>query len=157
MLIHILGTSQDGGYPQAGCRGECCLEAWNNTKAKRLVSSLAILSDDDCWIIDMTPDFSYQLKIIERRLKVEPSICGIFITHAHIGHYIGLMELGLEVMNTHAIPVYVMPKMKGFIEENAPFTQLVDLNNFMLALGNAKSCSLGGLTHLNAVGPLSLI
>ena len=130
----VLGTAQDGGYPHTGCREVCCREAWNNLKLQRLVSSLAILSGNDCWLIDITPDFSYQLRMIETELNGVPRISGIFISHAHMGHYMGLMELGLEVMNTHAIPVYVMGKMKSFLEENAPFTQLIKLNNIKLEL-----------------------
>ncbi len=130
--VLVLGTSQDGGYPQAGCREECCNEAWNDHKLKRLKSSLAILLGSDCWLIDMTPDFSYQLRMIEAKLKCKPNICGIFISHAHIGHYMGLVQLGLEVMNTQKIPVYVMEKMKTFLKNNAPFTQLIELNNIKL-------------------------
>ena len=62
--ILTLGTAQDGGYPHTGCRDVCCVGAWNNPKLKRLVSSQAILSGDDCWIIDITPDFQYQLKMM---------------------------------------------------------------------------------------------
>ena len=130
--IIVLGTAQDGGYPQVGCREKCCVEAWNDHKLKRSVSSLSIISGDDCWLIDITPDFAYQLNMIETRLNRQPHICGIFISHAHMGHYIGLMELGLEVMNTNLIPVYVMPKMKSFLQENAPFTQLINLKNIKL-------------------------
>lgn len=130
--VLVLGTSQDGGYPQAGCREECCNEAWNDHKLKRLKSSLAILLGSDCWLIDMTPDFSYQLRMIEAKLDCKPNICGIFISHAHIGHYMGLVQLGLEVMNTQKIPVYVMEKMKTFLKNNAPFTQLIELNNIKL-------------------------
>ena len=130
--VLVLGTSQDGGYPQAGCREECCFEAWNDHKLKRYKSSLAILLGNDCWLIDMTPDFSYQLRMIEARLNGKPNICGIFISHAHIGHYMGLIQLGLEVMNTKKIPVYVMGKMKSFLENNAPFTQLIELDNIKL-------------------------
>jgi len=130
--VLTLGTAQDGGYPHTGCRGACCVEAWNNPSVKRLVSSIAVLSDNDCWLIDITPDFRYQLKMIETKLNDKPLISGIFISHAHMGHYIGLLDLGLEVMNTDKIPVYVMPKMKAFLEENAPFTQLIELNNIIL-------------------------
>ena len=130
--IFVLGTSQDGGYPQSGCWEECCADAWSDPKLRRLISSLAILSDNDCWIIDITPDFSYQFKMIKDKLNGQPNICGIFITHAHIGHYLGLLQLGLEIMNTSKIPVYVMPRMKCFLEENAPFTQLIKLNNIKL-------------------------
>ena len=130
--ILVLGTSQDGGYPQVGCRKKCCNEAWENPQLKRLVSSLAILSGDDCWLIDMTPDFSYQFRMLETTLNGYPNISGIFISHAHMGHYIGLLDLGLEVMNANQIPVYVMEKMKSFLEDNAPFKQLVELNNIVL-------------------------
>ena len=130
----VLGTAQDGGYPHTGCREVCCKEAWNNLKLQRLVSSLAILSGNDCCLIDITPDFSDQLRMIETELKRASRISGIFVSHAHMGHYMGLMELGLEVMNTHAIPVYVMEKMKSFLEENAPFTQLIKLNNIKLKI-----------------------
>ena len=132
LKLLVLGTAQDGGYPQAGCSEKCCAEAWNDIKMKRFISSQAILSGGDCWLIDITPDFSYQLRMIETVLNKKPNICGIFITHAHMGHYTGLMELGLEVLNTQNIPVYVMAKMKSFLEENAPFTQLVEQNNIQL-------------------------
>ena len=134
ITVLILGTAQDGGYPQTGCRKVCCKEAWNNLKLKRQVSSLAILSGQDCWLIDITPDFRYQLKMIETELNDKPRISGIFISHAHMGHYMGLLELGLEAMNAHDIPVFVMPEMKVFLEENAPFTQLIKLNNIKLQL-----------------------
>ena len=130
--IIILGTAQDGGYPHAGCMEDCCAEAWNDSKLKRLISSLGILSGNDCWFIDITPDFAYQIKMIEAKLNRQPNVCGIIISHAHIGHYLGLLQLGLEVMNTNQIPVYVMPKMKCFLEDNAPFTQLIELNNIKL-------------------------
>jgi len=132
LKLLVLGTAQDGGYPQAGCSEKCCAEAWNDGKLKRLISSLAILSGGDCWLIDITPDFSCQLRMIETVLNKKPNICGIFITHAHMGHYTGLLELGLEVLNTQKTPVYVMAKMKSFLEENAPFTQLVEQNNIQL-------------------------
>ena len=132
VTILTLGTAQDGGYPHTGCRSECCVDAWKDTKLKRLVSSMAILSGNDSWLIDITPDFRHQLRIIETELNGKTHICGIFISHAHLGHYMGLLELGLEVMNTNNIPVYVMPKMKAFLEGNAPFTQLIELNNIKL-------------------------
>ena len=128
----VLGTAQDGGYPHTGCSNDCCKEAWEDSNQKRLIASLAVLDSNDCFLIDITPDFKYQLQLIERHINEKPRISGICITHAHLGHYMGLLELGLEVMNTNAIPVYVMPKMKSFLENNAPFTQLLELNNIRL-------------------------
>ena len=40
--------------------------------------------------------------------KFDCELAGVFITHAHYGHYIGILELGLEVLNTLNIPVYVI-------------------------------------------------
>jgi pyrroloquinoline quinone biosynthesis protein B len=57
---------------------------------------------------------------------------GIFLTHAHIGHYTGLMQLGREAFNARKIPVYSMPKMTAFLEGNAPWSQLVSLENIEL-------------------------
>jgi pyrroloquinoline quinone biosynthesis protein B len=128
----VLGTAQDGGYPHTGCSDNCCREAWEDSSQKRLIASLAALDGNDCFLIDITPDFKYQLQLIERHVNDKPRISGICITHAHLGHYMGLLELGLEAMNTNAIPVYVMPKMKSFLENNAPFIQLLELNNIHL-------------------------
>jgi pyrroloquinoline quinone biosynthesis protein B len=131
MDLLVLGTAQDGGYPHTGCSDECCQHAWK-TGSKRLIASLAFYSGRDCFLIDITPDFKYQYQLIDKNIKGKPRISGIFITHAHLGHYTGLLELGLEVMNSDAVPVYVMPKMKSFLESNAPFSQLVDLKNINL-------------------------
>ena len=128
----VLGTAQDGGYPHTGCSEDCCREAWKDSNQKRLIASLAVLDGKDCFLIDITPDFKYQLQLIEHHINEKPRISGICITHAHLGHYMGLLDLGLEVMNTNEIPVYVMPKMKSFLENNAPFTQLLELNNIHL-------------------------
>ncbi len=130
----MLGTAQDGGYPHIGCFDNCCREAWEVETQKRLISSLAVLSGGECVLIDITPDFKYQYRLIKNYVKETPRISGIFITHAHLGHYIGLLDLGLEVMNAYAIPVYVMRRMKAFLEENAPFTQLIKLNNIKLEI-----------------------
>ena len=128
----VLGTAQDGGYPHTGCTADCCIQAWKDPTKKRLVASLAIISGKDCFLIDITPDIKYQFQLLESKLNQKPCISGVCITHAHFGHYMGLLELGLEVMNTDATPIYVMPKMRSFLENNAPFTQLIDLNNVNL-------------------------
>jgi pyrroloquinoline quinone biosynthesis protein B len=134
--VIVLGTAQDGGFPQVGCKGKCCNEAWKDVTLKRKVSSLAIIYDNDCWLIDITPDFRHQFSMIGDEIGRLPNISGIFITHAHVGHYMGLLDLGLEVMNTHSIPVYVMPKMNEFLQNNAPFSQLIELNNIRIELIN---------------------
>ena len=71
-----------------------------------------------------------QLKLLKEHAqgsKETPD--GIFMTHAHIGHYAGLMYLGRESLGGKNIPVYAMPRMKMFLETNGPWEQLVELNN----------------------------
>jgi len=126
----VLGTSQDGGFPQAGCTKECCRNAWENPKIRRLVACIAIVDplDGKQWIIDATPDFREQFfklgQISENYGR--QSITGIILTHAHIGHYTGLIHLGREVMGTENIPVYAMPRMKQFLMES--FKQFEELS-----------------------------
>lgn len=64
---------------------------------------------------------------------------GIFLTHGHVGHYTGLMYLGRESMNAKNVPVYVMPRMTSFLKENAPWDQLVDLEQVQLRPMRADS------------------
>ena len=127
--IFVLGVAQDGGAPHAGCSKICCIERWNDPKKKLMVASLGIVdpNTNEKWMIDATPDFPKQFEILtgndQKQLK------GIFLTHAHIGHYSGLIHLGREVMGSSAIPVYTMPKMNRFLSNNGPWDQLINLNN----------------------------
>ncbi len=133
--ILILGNAQDAGYPQAGCEKECCQRVYNNSKNKRFVSSIAVIDpiSNENWIFDATPDFPEQLKLLSKQLNTPGNLPnGVFLTHAHIGHYTGLMHLGREAMGTKGVPVFVMPKLKSFIETNGPWSQLVTLNNIAL-------------------------
>src|SRR3990167_314061 len=94
--ICILGIAQDGGYPQAGCKKQCCERAWRFDTIKCDVVSLAIIDPEsgERWIIEATPDFREQLKMLDKHFppKDKYGISGIFLTHGHIGHYTGLMQ-----------------------------------------------------------------
>ncbi len=129
----VLGIAQDGGYPQAGCRRECCAPAWRDPKQRRHVASLGIVDPGTQrrWLVDATPDFREQLRMLDDAAPSDssPGLEGIFLTHAHIGHYAGLMQLGREVMGTSRVPVYAMPRMKRFLETSGPWDQLVKLAN----------------------------
>ena len=84
-------------------------------------------------MIDCTPSLGEQLLQIEKTTGFTMDDCaGIFLTHAHYGHYIGLPLLGLEVMHRQGIPVYVMSQMESFLRNNAPFSQLISLGNIQL-------------------------
>jgi pyrroloquinoline quinone biosynthesis protein B len=134
--VIVLGVAQDGGYPHIGCTRQCCARAWENDSLKRFVVSLAVVdpASKSWWLFEATPDITDQLhlfnKITQNQFNFLPS--GIFITHAHIGHYTGLMYLGREAMNTQNVPVYVLPRMKSFLENNGPWSQLVNIQNIKL-------------------------
>ena len=134
--IIILGVAQDGGYPHMGCSKECCNKAWANDTNKKYVVSLALVDPivKKWWLFEATPDIREQLHNFRQLTNGAYSYLpdGIFLTHAHIGHYTGLMQLGREVMNTHLIPVYTLPKMKTYLETNGPWSQLVKLENIRL-------------------------
>ena len=135
-FIYVLGVAQDGGYPQAGCLKECCFGPKNRPELRRWVSSIAIIDNTNnrCWIFDATPDFRQQLQIINEVTSSENpvNISGVFLTHAHIGHYTGLAHLGLEVMGANKIPVYAMPRMMNFLTDNGPWSQLVTKENIII-------------------------
>jgi pyrroloquinoline quinone biosynthesis protein B len=128
--IMVLGVAQDAGYPQMNCKKECCKHAWENPELQRTTSCLAIADpiSKEQWIIDATPNIKEQLQILKQKTGTE-KLDGILLTHAHMGHYTGLMHFGREVMGTNKIPVFAMPKMKIFLEENGPWSQLVELEN----------------------------
>jgi pyrroloquinoline quinone biosynthesis protein B len=134
----VLGIAQDGGYPQAGCNRPDCIAAWHDLKRRQRVVSMAIVDPQSHqrWIIDATPDFPSQLRTLDEiapRADGSPLLDGILLTHAHIGHYLGLAQLGREVLGAHSVRVYAMPRMREFLEHNAPWDQLVNLHNIELA------------------------
>jgi pyrroloquinoline quinone biosynthesis protein B len=141
--IYILGTAQDGGYPHMGCTKKCCKAAWENEGLRKYVVSLAIVDTiaNKWWLIEATPDIKEQMhyfrSLTGRRYKYLPE--GILLTHAHIGHYTGLMQFGREVMNTKNVPVYALPRMKKYLETNGPWGQLVSLGNIKLQQLTADS------------------
>ena len=131
LVIHVLGTAQDGGYPHAGCQDDCCLNIWDQPSLHRLPASIAAIDqkNNKLYLFDITPNIKEQLHLLN---SYDCELAGVFITHAHIGHYIGLLDLGLEIMNTDKIPVYVMPRMKNFILNNQPMAQLIENDNIKL-------------------------
>ena len=93
--IFVLGNAQDAGYPQAGCEKDCCQRVHKNPIHGRFVASIALIDpiSNENWIFDATPDFPKQLKLLSNHLKQSSNLPnGIFLTHAHIGHYTGLIH-----------------------------------------------------------------
>tara|TARA_Y100000590_G_scaffold157924_1_gene181385 strand:- start:365 stop:1225 length:861 start_codon:yes stop_codon:yes gene_type:complete len=130
-FIFVLGTSQDGGYPHLGCKEKCCSKAWEKQTLIRYPSSIAYVDTElkKYWLFDISPKIKEQMYLLR---GFDCELAGIFLTHAHFGHYVGLLELGLEVLNSNRIPVFAMSRMFDFINNNNPFTLLIENKNIVL-------------------------
>ena len=102
---------------------------------RRLVASLAIVDHDSAgyWLVDASPDVGKQIQLL---ISTHPGyhLEGILLTHAHIGHYLGLAFLGREALNTQQLPVLCTERMANFLCKNQPWKQLVDLGNIELSI-----------------------
>lgn len=132
--ITVLGIAQDAGYPQINCHKACCKAFYDGEESKKLISCLGLvdLKNNKKYIFEATPDFTQQVRDLNAHLDNGKVLDAIFLTHAHIGHYTGMMFLGIEAMDAKEIPVYAMPQMKTYLETNGPWSQLVSKENIEL-------------------------
>ena len=131
-FITVLGIAQDAGYPHIGCKKDCCNKNIGDNKYYVTSIGLTDIENDKYYLFEATPDIGEQIKYLKSGRENKKLIDGILLTHAHIGHYSGLMYLGREALGANKIPVYTMPRMKFFLENNDPWSQLVSINNVSL-------------------------
>lgn len=139
--VVVLGIAQDGGAPQAGTKPDI-------HKPTRSATCLGLIDpvSGQRWLFEATPDLPQQLRELDKLVPTSgiPGLDGIFLTHGHIGHYLGLAYLGHEVMGSRDVPVYAMPRMLSFLSNNGPWDQLVRYRNIRLI-----QLEEGGLLKLN--------
>ncbi len=124
------------------------------------MASLAIClpATSKVFLIDATPDVGIQLEML-RDVRQPPDavvdrtpVDGVFLTHAHIGHYIGLAFFGYEVMHTRELPVYATASVISFLDSNAPWDQLVRLENISpIELAAGATVELGSGVSVTAI------
>lgn len=125
VAYRVLGVAQDAGLPHIGCVCSNC-ETARAEDRRELVASAAIEGRTGWWLLDATPDLPAQV-------HAQGSLPnGIFLTHAHIGHYTGLMYLGREALGAQQIPVWCSPRMARFLRSNGPWSQLIELGQIEL-------------------------
>lgn len=155
VYVQVLGIAQDAGYPQTNCYQPHCMRAWENRDLRRMASSIAIIDTtlQTKYLFDATPDMREQLYELHLSAPdTEYSLDGVFLTHAHMGHYTGLMHFGREAVGAKGIPVYAMPVMTEYLSNNGPWDQLVRLENIeLMRLTDGEPVSLN--KHL-AVTPM---
>lgn len=129
--IFVLGNGQDAGKPQIGNHDD---PAWQNPDMIAPATALGLIAKDGSrYLFDATPDIKAQLFALDHYSgKSGYRLDGIFLTHGHIGHYLGLAQLGREAMGAKNIPVFAMPKMANFLKTNGPWDLLVKLENIRI-------------------------
>lgn len=133
----VLGVAQDAGKPQIANPDD---SAWDDPSLRRRATSLALIDRRGerarRWLFEATPDIKEQLQRLDEAAPVERPIGlnGVFLTHAHIGHYAGLMMFGHEAAGAENLTVYAMPRMANFLAENGPWDQLLVRHNILLAI-----------------------
>lgn len=121
--LKVLGIAQDGGMPHAGCVKPPCSDVRAGKRRAEKVCSLGLVHRESgaAYMVEATPDFPAQLHALTGGRPPD----GIFLTHAHIGHYAGLVHLGKEVMAAKGVPVYGTGRMAAFLRANGPWSLLV--------------------------------
>ncbi|MBK8974767.1 MAG: MBL fold metallo-hydrolase [Planctomycetes bacterium] len=150
----VLGRAQDGGLPHVGCERPCCADARRTGR----VETPACLGVHDrstgaLLLVEATPGIERQLALLheltgQRGTRGRRPVDAVVLTHAHIGHYLGLAQFGREVAGTRDLPVYASPRMGAFLRDHGPWSQLVALQQIRLErLGPGESREvLPGLT-----------
>jgi pyrroloquinoline quinone biosynthesis protein B len=130
----VLGSAQDGGLPQVGCGCTNCCAAWDDPCRVRLVACLGLVDSTtgEAWLVDATPDLPEQWHRL-RELYPGCRLAGILLTHAHMGHYTGLLHLGREAWNRRDVPLFATGRMSRFLSGNAPWSRLIAQGNVRIS------------------------
>ncbi|CAM9296468.1 unnamed protein product, partial [Laminaria digitata] len=150
--VVLLGCAQDAGVPQVGCACQRCDSARSNPADKDcMVACLGIVDESEgkVFLVDATPDLGAQLWSIQhaeqKDIDAQPlELGGILLTHAHTGHYTGLLQLGKEGADARNVPVFCTPKMGYFLRNNEPWAQLTERGNISIRELQTTDTSSGG-------------
>lgn len=149
--LRVLGIAQDGGLPHVACNCSNCSAARAHANRSSYVASVGVLVNGQSLLVDATPDIRLQLDLLAGDTPGQTGVNrrpvdGVLLTHAHIGHYLGLAFFGFEALNSRELPVYATPQLGDFLATHAPWQQLVQTNNIALkplATGEAIELTAG--------------
>lgn len=111
MKVYFLGTGTSQGIPVIGSKDPVCLS--NDSKDKRLRSSIFVHWDDLIVLIDCGPDFRQQM------LKSAcPYIDAVLFTHEHADHTAGLDDIRAFCFQKQgAMPVFAQQRVLDSLEK----------------------------------------
>ncbi len=135
--VEVLGTAQDAGLPHLGCQEDRCRRAFADPSLRKRVASIGIraggIPGDSLFLVDATPDIVSQITDLQRGVdRGRRPVDGILLTHAHIGHYLGLALLGKESIAADRVPVYCTQSMADYLSKNGPWSLLVPSEQIVL-------------------------
>ena len=130
MRVTVLGSGQDGGLPQAGARHPNDEAARAGELPERTGPSLLVEDGPARLLCDVSPDFRVQWWARE---GLPDSVA---LTHAHMGHYGGLVHLGTEAAAAAGIALWASSRMVGFLRANQPWGDLLASGRLQPATGS---------------------
>ncbi len=95
----------------------------------RSASSLAVIGPEGAVVLlDASPDIRLQSQALLGS-DVYPTdrdtfLDGVFVTHAHMGHYAGLLHFGNEAASADHLPLFGTERFLSYIEDNEPWAAL---------------------------------
>ncbi|CAF1300867.1 unnamed protein product [Rotaria sordida] len=134
--ILLLGTAQDGGMPQIRCQCKNCSAVHDGKISQQYTVSLAIIdrNTNQVWLIDCSPDFRAQCTLLQNHFGLNNSfkLEGIFLTHLHMGHYVGLFQFGRETIDWKGLKIYGTESVCQFFQSNQPWSTYIQIGNFLI-------------------------
>ncbi|MEC7725073.1 MAG: MBL fold metallo-hydrolase [Planctomycetota bacterium] len=132
--LFVLGVAQDGGLPHLGCEKPCCVEA-RRTGRVEYPACLGVVdrrfAAPKLLMLEATPRIEEQVALLHRLAAVSgrgrAPVDAVMVTHAHIGHYLGLALFGREVVGAKDLPVWCSPRFADYLRGHGPWKQLVEL------------------------------
>lgn len=131
----VLGTVQDGGSPHIACAKPCCAGLYMHPDYTRKVVSIGLKDKfGHMALLEASPDIATQLFEFNRFVGADSLRMpdAVLLSHAHIGHYSGLMYFGREAAGAKQVRVYALPRMKNYLQSNGPWSQLCALENIKI-------------------------
>jgi pyrroloquinoline quinone biosynthesis protein B len=129
--VFMLGAAQDGGFPQFGCYCPNCSRVYDGSVPSDTAVSLAIIdrAAGRWFLVEAAPQLHEQWGMLAGKVA-GLVLSGVFLTHAHVGHYPGLLFLGKEGMNASGLPLYASSEMHMFLQSNEPWGVMYKNGNF---------------------------